>query len=817
MADMNEVYEALRTAQASGDKEQVAKLAQYIESQSQSQAQSQSQSQSQPQTAPATAPAFDAKADVRDFMSGGWKKEVPKNAMTEIAGSAGTGAVAGAFAPELVTMAGAASAAIPGIGPFIAPVLMSAGTAMRASRSALAVSGAISSAVGKTAAKGVEAMGGTETAQTAADVGFGLLSPAAGSAAAIARYVPGKVGQSWRAVQALTGGAGTAAGSGADSTLKATRAALAGGELSTLPAHDMYAMLQQGAQAGVTAAERAGADLIAKANAKAANLAKTDRAAAERVMAEAKAQAQSLKADADSRLAAISKATQGKAAVAERVRKQADTELSSIGAYQEPSDIGKNIMTHITESQKLAAASQRSADNALRTQRNEAVAAKEASGKFLSAEPGMKALKQELNTLLLSSKSGREASGGLARVTETGTEGAYRKVLDAINNKRVQTGVNEAGNPTYQTFQTSFEALDHVRRKLGKVGFSKEAEGFDALGQGIAKDLYRKIAKIQEDFAGPTQSALQHTYKEGLESGKKFTSPAARLAQQEFTDPAKVPGVFFSSQQGVQDLKALTENPGMVGALARSHAVRELAGRDSKQTLAYLAKNSDWIREVPGLSKDLNAYATKLSKIERIETKAGNQIAALQAEKTSLRAEVPKKIEGILGEARKEQTVRLGSRVEEQRALVDTATAEAKTMREVAVAKAQKIIGDDYPAASVRKLLLQGKPEELGAAVKILGQTPEGQKALAGSVRNVLASEGVSTNALKQVWTERLSVALGDGGVLPPAVFAKLDADVRKVLANEGATTKEKMRLVHKLVGASLAQAGNVGKLALGE
>jgi hypothetical protein len=49
---------------------------------------------------------------------------------------------------------------------------------------------------------------------------------------------------------------------------------------------------------------------------------------------------------------------------------------------------------------------------------------------------------------------------------------------------------------------SSFDALDHVRRRLGDVFSGKEVEGFKGLQKNQAIDLYKKIRDIQVEYAG---------------------------------------------------------------------------------------------------------------------------------------------------------------------------------------------------------------------------------------------------------------------------------------------------------------------------
>jgi hypothetical protein len=107
--------------------------------------------------------------------------------------------------------------------------------------------------------------------------------------------------------------------------------------------------------------------------------------------------------------------------------------------------------------------------------------------------------------------------------------------------------------------------IDIVRCRLGDAAFGKEAEGYGALKGNIAQDWYFKLAKMQENFAGKAQTALQNTYKEHsgwldkykAQLGKKVTA-LDRFDETKFAADAKsLPDQFFNSQQSVRGLVAV--------------------------------------------------------------------------------------------------------------------------------------------------------------------------------------------------------------------------------------------------------------------
>ena len=726
-----------------------------------------------------------------------------------VGASAALGGVAGALAPEIVSGLGALSLAIPGVGEVAAPLLFAAGRAMRAGRVAEAAAGALSGAVGGVASEATRAAGGSESAQALAGFAGGMAAP---GAAAVAGFLPKAAQVTWKAARKFTEGAEVST----EAAVKASRAKLLDAATTNKPLLDMHAMLQKGAEADIQASEKAAADLLSKAHTRASLLAQSNPAAAEQAIAAAKAQGDQLRRDAAARMEVLDKASGGKAKLAERVQKMAEPELAKVGGYREISDIGNDLRTKVTGVQRQAIEQRMQTDKALRAHRDAVVAGKEKAGQFVEQMPAMKELKNEISRKMLITSKGRAAAGGMAEVTESGVQGAYQKVWDSITNRRVQTGMTPDGAPTYETFKTSFEALDHVRRKLGDAAFGGDKEGYGALGQTIAKDLYGKISKIQTEFAGESQTALQAAYKGATEDMTKFGTAAGkkltavdRIDPEVFAkDPAGIPTAYFRSQQGVKDLVELTGDTQSVYRAAEDYATRQIAGKDAAQVQSWLKSpmQTDWMREVPGLQGKEQAYGEKLARIEATAGKLEAKSAALQAERQGIAKALPGQLDKVKAEGLAEATARVGSRVEEGKEVVRSASEAGQQMTKTAVEQAKRIVGDDFPATEVRKLLTQGKPEDLKKAFQYMAGAPGGREAIEGSVRNTLSQASLSPGKLKSLWDDRLSVALQSSG-MEPARLAKLDKEVKAVIARE--EPKAARTKVQKLLNAAIASTVN--------
>jgi hypothetical protein len=198
----------------------------------------------------------------------------------KIATEAGVGGLAGAFAPEILTGLGAASAAFPVTAP-AAPFLFGSGQALRGARLGSAVSGAFGGAASEVLGQGTKAAGYGEPVEQAVRFAGGMLGPEA--VASAARGVAKTTGLTYllnRLTGTPIGSALRTLGSVAkekglkELNLPAQQQqfieeklnAIRGGAESFQPAKDVFAMFRQGADNILRQAETQSAYLERQAN-----------------------------------------------------------------------------------------------------------------------------------------------------------------------------------------------------------------------------------------------------------------------------------------------------------------------------------------------------------------------------------------------------------------------------------------------------------------------------------------------------------------------------------------------------------------------
>lgn len=760
-------------------------------------------------------PAASGKAQVVDYLHNlrantentlkplqpaGLSETAPKptlgSAAHDIGVSTALGSAIGALSPEIVKGLGVAAMALPVVGEVVGPGLIAAGTAMSAGRLAAAASGGLSGLASESAGQAIQAAGGTRGEAEAARMVGGLGSGAAADAtAAISHLIPSPLKTLWGAVSKFSG-----VTTDSSAAVKAAKGVLSGLEEQGQPQTAVHAMLQQTVEANRLASEKVADGIVKKGFEDAARMAQTDADAAARHMDAAHARAEQIRSDAVKLGDTLDKASGGKLATANRVLAMAKPELDKVGPQAELSDIG-NALRKGAEAQESGLMAARKAEyQQTEARRDAAVQAKESAGESVDSMPAMQSLKKQLTT-----KLGIDAKG-FAQTTEPGVRAGYQRVLDAINPP--------------EGIKTSFEALDHVRRRLGDVVAGRDVEGYQAIGQANARKMYAQIAKIQEDFAGKDQKVLQQGYADatkgleefGSKTGKRLTS-LDKLGIEHTTDPKDLPARIFSSQDRVRAARSLMKNGALLDGQAQSYVARSLQGKSQQQVQDWMRANGDWMREIPGLQQRTAAYANKLAQIQRTADKLTVR------GKAAGKAAVDARAQGVAGaESERQAGVDFARKAAEgsqeaQQRVVEGAAKGAEEAKASSFAPAKgldTILKSGEAPEAVRALLLNGKPEQTRLAAAGLANQPGGREMLDKSVRQILG--GMTEGNLKNQWYDRIRPMLKSGKMLTPEAMATLEKDVARVMSAYGGKDRTAMvrRYVASALGAVPSMAGGL-------
>jgi hypothetical protein len=623
----------------------------------------------------------------------------------DVATSAGIGAVAGAFSPEIAYGAGRVLEKVP-----YTPVQM-AGRAMKSAsvgmdtgkqRALGFLGGGFSGATGETAGQVAELAGAPAPIAESARI-LGSLAPieiltsgARGTAALLRKFSPTAANTSMLLRSVMDDvGAANLAGAKREEVMrrinelrKAPFTTDAQKKLYDVLANDVQTMTGAAAQEA-RALERSGTREGLEAQRRAKGFAGLS-----------------------------GEVTETKATILQRAKDS----LRNLGdATRELSDVGRTLRDRIVarfDEQSLARS------NAYLEQkkiRDDAVQAKEGNGILVNSLPEFKTMISDLRSKLLIGQEARKQT--TAPVTEKGLLNAYNNIYEAVSGRRVMAGVNEQGNPVYKTYPSSFEALDAVRRKLGDVAFGKEVAGYEGLTRKVAEDYYIKLSNIQSKYAGEAQDVLQRDYEIASRLIDKFKTKAGakatamdRIDATKFaSDDKALPGTFFNSRQSVADAIELVGDAALVERQAADFVAKNLNGKDASTARTWLTskQNSDFLSALPNVRRSAEAYITNL---ERAEARAAGAT----------------KVEKRLGVEQK-QAAREAEKAPELGAK------EAGKVTEQAQKEANRILGTTEPAARVSEIIMSGDRTLWDRIAPAIAAAPKGREILGESVRQVLA------------------------------------------------------------------------------
>jgi hypothetical protein len=404
------------------------------------------------------------------------------------------------------------------------------------------------------------------------------------------------------------------------------------------------------------------------------------------------------------------------------ILQRAKDSLRNLGdATRELSDIGRSIRNRIVarfDEQSLARSEAYLNQKAIR---DTEVQKKEGAGVLVNSLPEFKTMISDLRSKLLIGQEARKQT--TAPVTEKGLLNAYNNIYEAVSGRRVMAGVNEQGNPVYKTYPSSFEALDAVRRKLGDVAFGKEVAGYEGLTRKVAEDYYIKLSNIQSKYAGEAQDVLQRDYEIASRLIDKFkTKAGAKATAMDRIDATKfaaddkaLPSTFFNSRQSVADAIELVGDAALIEREAANFVAKNLNGKDASAARNWLTskQNSDFLSALPNVRRSAESY---IANLERAEARAAGAT----------------KVEKRLGVEQK-QAAREAEKAPE------IGAKEAGKVTQEADKEAARILGTAEPAARVSEIILSGDRTLWDRVAPAIAAAPKGREILGESVRQVLA------------------------------------------------------------------------------
>jgi hypothetical protein len=149
----------------------------------------------------------------------------------------------------------------------------------------------------------------------------------------------------------------------------------------------------------------------------------------------------------------------------------------------------------------------------------------------------------------------------------------------------------------------SFASSETIRRKLGDAAFGAPEEGYQAIGQQLARDLYTRLSGAMREYE-PAFGQYLDSYRQLSEPlrvaasrlGKALTGTEVN-APSYFSAPAQsLPGRAFSSPENVRGLMDALGGREPVLAAAERYFATQLVGKTAAEARQYLG--SDKVRAV---------------------------------------------------------------------------------------------------------------------------------------------------------------------------------------------------------------------------
>lgn len=309
--------------------------------------------------------------------------------------------------------------------------------------------------------------------------------------------------------------------------------------------------------------------------------------------------------------------------------------------------------------------------------------------------------------------------------------------------KRELTGIEQDQFGNTSRVKVGFERLERLRRELGDRASGLPVEGYSAISQNDAKNLKKLVESVMSEFTGKKFDKYLKDYERfsqpinrfASEVGTYLTAPSANVRGEFATQTSLLPDKIFSTPENVDSfLKLMGGNVAQVQTLARNYASTELQGKTPKEINRWLQTNSEWLSRFPQLKQDFANYAKKLEQTGRVVKE--------KEARTTKRAEA----------------LNLGRTPAEQ-------------------------------AANFKSLIMSAdKPNELTAAARVLGKTPEGTAAFKSSVRDLIGT--LPSGQIITAYRDRIKPAMQASGLYTPDELKIVDGAIEDIAKIQTTTSR---------------------------
>jgi len=752
--------------------------------------------------------------------------------ITDVAKGGGAGALAGFLTPEILKGASMIAPAVPVFGAALSPFLSASGQLASTARGRYLTSGGVGGVgavtLGKLVPDGEKIVSDipytpTITRKDVAETVGGFLGPGAFTATAgLLKAAPG-IKTLWNAAQKYVGGESefveAATRELANFRNKFKLNQVIDMERFRTPKTDVdlyrqvFASLQQADKktqdeitTGIGQAQKQADQVLAEYKSKAEKALLTSKEDALRIINEGDVKAKQIIdksiADAQQKLKISGRAklagTEASFATQQTLRNigNGNVPLSTTGG-----NLQKRVLQVVSEEQTAL----NNAYNVAKSDVSKLVANKEAQNIGVQTTQAFADLQSFLNTKLGKGKEGEALT--FAQVTEPTLKSSLGTIQKAINEQKIFEGISEDGEPLFRKLPSSFEALDHVRRRLGDVFSGKEVEGFKGLQKQQAMDLYKKIRDIQVEYTGgkdgPFDNLLK-TYSEGkdvldalkIPTGKKIINKDLINPEYFTYDPSGLPSEFFSTRKKVQDLISLTRDPKYVEEQASSYLARVLRDKNAVATEKYVFDNKEWLTLFPNLNSKVDAHLNALKRAESVVPKTEALAKSLKLEMKALPSLSQAEADKAKNEAKKAAQERINQGKKEAsdiskkgREDVAIITGAAGKLRSLG------LVGD--PVKEIEKLITSGQTQKLNELAPFIKADNESLKAFNDAI-DITLSRSNPTRIVDD-WNRIIKPSLENTGLITPAKSKEISDRIKVVqLTLEPSAMAQTVRFIIK-------------------
>jgi hypothetical protein len=731
----------------------------------------------------------------------------------DVLGAMGAGGAIGYAMPEILTGAGMVAPAIPG-GAAVSPFLLAGGQLARSARLRGAAAGVVSGGGAEVAGKIVpggekvvaDIPGAQITRKDVAETVGGFLGPGAFTTATALLKAPTGVKTLWEAAKRSIGGESEFVEAATrelanfrnkvslNQFLQSDRLRVSKTDTDAYrQVFDTLKTADQKVQADITGnitkAQDEANRVLADYKNRAERALFVSRDEAKRIVDEGDIRAKSIidnaVIDAQRKLGISGRAK----AAGERAATQTTQTLEQIGDVNVPlSNIGSVLQNRVVQ---IVGDEQKAINQAYETARkgvDDLVRSKEAQGIGIQTTPAFTELKDFLNKQLVRGKAGKDVK--FAPVTETQLKGTYENILKSIDDQVIFEGIDaQTGQAISRKVPTAFEAMDHIRRRLGEVFNGKEVAGFKGLQKQQAADLYEKIRKAQVEYAGGKDGqfdSLLKNYAESTEllnalkipAGKKLIKTDQINPEYLTYDPSGLPGEFFSTRKKVEDLINLTRDPALVEKAASDYVARTLRDSNAKQVEKFAFDNKEWLDLFPGLSGRVNSHLASITRSESVVPKTRALSEALKAEIKTLPGTSQAAADKAIAEAQKASKAVLTEGQKTAKQLSKEGEQKAKELTGAAgKLRSLGLTGD--PVKEIEKLILGGQTEKLNQIASLIRADKEVQTAFNEAINITLSRAAPGT--VGDNWNRLIKPALENNNLITAARSKEISDRIRIV------------------------------------